>query len=178
MNLSLNEFQALVKKAARGAGFDWGSAAEIGRALRQSRIDHLVECLDWHAESGQLHGPADLGSRWYPSGNGRLSPLTVGLCLTDCAHHLPDRIEGLRYPELLAGFLVLVNRVRDMPVQLQIDSSHVSFVPGQVAQDLPTRRELTDQQYAAMDRLAAFTYAPATEASRQAGAGAGLSDND
>ena len=34
LNLSLGEFEALVAKAARGAGMPWGLAAEAGRAAR------------------------------------------------------------------------------------------------------------------------------------------------
>jgi len=51
-----------------------------------------------------------------------------------------------------------------------------------VARDLPPpahdRAEVRADALARLERLARRTYAPATERSRMAGAGAGLTDND
>lgn len=180
MNLSLNEFQALIKKAARGAGFDWGSASEIARAVRRAdslNVDDLVACLQWHAEASEPLGPANLSGVWMPAGE-CMSPLNAGLCLAECADALPEQIKGVRYPQLLAGFVSLLNLSRSQPVGLIVHHDTVSFVSVSNHASHPGRPQLTDQQHSALDALAARTYAPATEQSRQAGAGAGLSDND
>ena len=48
MNLSLNEVDAMAKKAARGAGYSWGLAEEAGKATgetdeRRSGVSDLPE---------------------------------------------------------------------------------------------------------------------------------------
>ena len=58
MNLSLNEAQALAKKAAKGAGINWGAAHETGRAVRwllEQGIDPFPVCWQpWtHILAGQ-----------------------------------------------------------------------------------------------------------------------------
>jgi len=184
VSLSLNEFQALIKKAAHGAGLDWGSAAEIARAARLQAqsgdfdVAAFVACLVRHYEQGAGVGrPTQLGDHW--QGDGPLCPLMVGLCLCDWAHQLPQQIQGVQHPSLLHGFLALINRQRDDRLVAHVLGDAVQIQPATVAQTpMQSRVELTDQQQADLDFWASKTYAPATEASRLAGAGAGVSDND
>ena len=70
MSHSLNEFEALCKKAAKGSGLFWGHAEEAGRAARilsHWDIDHgsllLVALENFNEKSSLWIGPAlcDLG---------------------------------------------------------------------------------------------------------------------
>ena len=61
--------------------------------------------------------------------------------------------------------------------KIYVTCERINAISGQT---LPKRdrADLPAHTYAALDRFAQRTYAPATEASRLAGAGAGLTDND
>ncbi len=185
MSHSLNEFQALVKKAVHGAGLEWGVASEVARAAKlqaqqgEYPVQSLLECLQFHHQHGaQAGAPAALSDVWCGA-QGVLSPLITGLCLCDCARALPSHMEGVMYPELLSGFVALVNAQRSQPLDLDIQDGVVSLTQaGARTVERNTRIHLATPELLALEQWAHRTYAPATEASRAAGAGSGLSDND
>ena len=163
MNLSLGELEALCLKAARGAGHSWGMAQEAGRAVR------------W-LEARGLEGAmalADLLETTDGAIGGKNCALTQGARLSDqqpVAHQEIDVVSPLLLRPFLAGHAELKKVGSVMQV-------HPASPP-----DLPSvqsRAEIGADLYARLNRFAQRTYAPATEASRLAGAGTGgLTDND
>ena len=211
MTLSLNEVEALAKKATRGAGYPWGIAEEAGKAVRwlcamnfdgcAALADLLVEC---EGENLSDRTPV-LGSVWASRG-GRLCPLLAGATLSDLADVLTGeelRLENVARPILLAPFASLAARTLEAPICLDWDNARIStdgaaiaaegdtgaavacvtiyvadgFDPAE-AQAACSRADPDAKTLDTLNRLAHRTYAPATEASRLSGAGAGLSDND
>ena len=61
------------------------------------------------------------------------------------------------------------------PIEVRIDTGTAGL--GETFQK-SSRAQISKECYRALERLAEKTYAPATEASRLSGAGAGLNDND
>lgn len=109
---SRGEIDALVRKAARGAGMSWGMAEEIGVAVRQLeawgvpglelvlalllRLDGAVQVLQPAAPLAEL-----------ASYEGPLCPVAVGTRLIDARHRLgeaPWRLPSLYAPALLLPF--------------------------------------------------------------------------
>lgn len=211
MTLSLNEVEALAKKAVRGAGYPWGIAEETGKAVRWLCTADVDGCAPL-AEYLTRCGGADLfarspvqGNVWSSSGD-CLCPLLTGAALSDMADTLKDRdirLESVSYPILLAPFAGLSARQLEATVVLEWDEACVATdgkslaIQGETAtsaatvtarietdfdhahrQSTCTRAKPDEDTLAALNRLAHRTYAPATEASRLSGAGAGLSDND
>ena len=92
MTWSLNEYEALARKAARGVGMSWGQAEEVGKAARR------LEELGVHA-SGQLAAllerndgrsldslcPDALDLPWRATG-GLLCPIAAGTCQPALLH--------------------------------------------------------------------------------------------
>ena len=209
VNLSLNEYQALVKKAVRGAGLSWGVASETARALRLAwQVDwnataDLLEILRQHEQQGPAWGaPLELDGTW-SAGEGALSPLMVGLCLCDQRDALRGRdqvVERLAQPNLLVPFLLLAAQNTGLGFEVHLDGRVWQVDAGGVqgaragdqaataqiigragrayGQALHPRVDLDPAELQGLNAFADRTYAPATEASRLAGAGAGLSDND
>lgn len=210
MNLSLNEFQALVKKATRGAGLSWGASAETARAMRLAwcaGVDltpELIQTLYLHQQRGPHWGaPVDLQSPWHAESGG-LSPLIVGLCLCDQASVISQDSLVLTHvvqPQLVLAFALLALHGTSTFFSLALDQQTWTAGSGMLQGEYQaspdahqvqitqakapvepiarrTRVALSQQTYVDLDALAQHTYAPATEASRLAGAGAGLSDND
>ena len=140
---------------------------------------------------------------WQPAGEA-LCPLITGIALSDHADILPDSLTlgPVLHPLLLAPFLARAAGRLGRPLALQWSGTQIvcasdglsiegdakaSGAPqvtiaraDRIPDSLPAGgRHMIDP--AVLDVLYQFahrTYVPATEASRQAGAGAGTSDND
>ena len=190
MTWSLSEAQALAVKAARGAGYPWGLAEEAGFALRWLSAHGLPgpEVLAELFESGCIGAT--------PCGR---CPLAQGAAIADLGA-TTDEAVTVRYPLLMVPFAAGLMR----PVTVQWEGASVSVVEagvmvqgrallapeglctitsrpaeaGEPAQPLSRIPTTAGGALDILTELAARTYAPATEASRLAGAGAGTTDND
>ena len=94
MTHSLNEIEAMAKKAARGAGLPWGLADDAGRAVRWlcarglGAAEALAELLEQTDYSDPVaHAPVALRGDW-GSERGSLCPLAAGTTLGDFARGL------------------------------------------------------------------------------------------
>lgn len=96
MSLSLNEVEALAKRAARGAGYPWGLAEEAAKATRWLCAQGIDGCAELAALLTQVDG-ATLAD-WTPGAGaadvvwqapgGQLCPLITGAALSDRADRL------------------------------------------------------------------------------------------
>jgi hypothetical protein len=96
MSHSLNEIEALAKRAARGTGLSWGQSEETGKAVRwlaSHRLPGVALLASVLAQNdGLLHddvAPLSFQGTWEAS-SGTLCPLAAGMALNDCA----DRLEA------------------------------------------------------------------------------------
>jgi Protein of unknown function (DUF3726) len=114
MILSLNEIEATILKAARGAGLEWGLAEEAAHAARtlagagipfEAAFLHLFETAPWRAdlvlEPNAIHPRKAVA---------RLCPIRVGACLSDLADLLPLRVKRMLCPLLLLPFAARLER--------------------------------------------------------------------
>ena len=176
---SLGEAVSLAVKAVRGAGAPWGIAEEAGWAIR------------WLGRAG-LPGVEALANTLEA---GDLSPLSLGISIAD-RRAVPDVIGPVPEPLLVIPFL---SRAVPEGQALTLDAGETTArVWSDGAEPLPPARELRvidvcpapeppapvtridapAEAWALLESFAHRTYAPATEQSRQSGAGAGLTDND
>ena len=221
MNWSLNELEAMARKAARGAGYSWGLAEEVGKATRWLSAAGLPgpRCL------AQLLSTVDganfkaftptVSAGYCTAEQGVLCPFLTGVALCDGAlDYTPPQVltlSNLSVPLLLLPFasqafetprFTLV-RLSWAGVRLALEQG-VAYLDGLVgdlscsqaasvtlepvvATSRPPKGKLIQAQSRALldpetcsrlEKFAQRTFAPATEASRLAGAGSGLSDND
>lgn len=216
MSHSLNEIEALAKRAGRGSGMSWGIAEEAARAVRWlashelPSVSVLADVLELNDQaSRQTLVPMSLDGAWVASSE-RLCPLASGATLNDCADWLltRDQIEmtGVSHPLLVVPFAAWAAIHIGAPVEAswlnvriitdgygvwindpenQIATASATALickradQGEVQFKQPkSRGEVSQAAWARLGSLAHRTYAPATEASRILGAGAGVSDND
>jgi hypothetical protein len=217
MTFSLNEIEATGKRAARGAGLDWGIAEEAGKAARWLTAhglpgpELLAELLTQN--EGKSYAelvPVSVEGVWQAK-SGRLCPLIAGAALSDRAAEVAAgrafEFGPIAFPLLLAPYAASVARLRGAAIELCWPGVTLTISPGDglaVVGDIaavtarttesvhcrPGQKDTVTppagQPGRAVDaetwsRLSAFahrTFAPATEASRIAGAGARLTDND
>ncbi len=204
MNLSLGEFRALVAKAFRGAGYSWGLTEDASFAamrLAQYGVDagavvvRLLEVTEELPTADLMPDPD-----WHCAAD-VMCPICVGASIADaggCTELVLDRVVE---PVLIAPFLVEVIEADAEGYVIEWDGGRCDVThdglavtgsptwasgPIRVTRQAATlselahatRVELDEATKAAIETFAHRTYAPATEASRLAGAGAGLSDND
>jgi hypothetical protein len=214
---SLNEIDAELRKAARGAGLSWGIAEDVGRMGRclarfvPQHLDRLADALE-DLQSGR-HAARVISD---PSGirspdDRPLSPLVLGPAIAD---RLKDIAAGTlaitspaAQPDLLVPILASLAERLQRPLRLRMKDFEITIdrdkAPALAALTSRTGAEemlisappqsrkldpapaarsggiaIADKVWRRFNALAALTYVPASEHSRLAGAGAGLSDND
>ena len=202
---SLGETAALATKAARGAGMPWGLADETGVAVSWLHahgipgLAALCRYLKWRDNS--------IVTRWpdRPAGTACYCPIALGTAYMDGAMPLTLATGTIREPVLMLPFIAKRNTDQPMQVDLGDMSIHLSkdgvcspylntallisqanctinyatdtaaMAPYELTQRVPS---YFFGCVAVLNEFAKKTYAPATDESRMAGAGAGLNDND
>ena len=202
---SLGETAALATKAARGAGMPWGLADETGVAVSWLHahgipgLAALCRYLKWRDNGIVTQWPDR------PAGAACYCPIALGTAYMDGAIPLTLATGTIREPVLMLPFIAKRNTDQPMQVDLGDMSIHLSK-DGVCSPYLNTallisqancainhatdttamaHYELTHRVpsyffgcVAVLTEFAKKTYAPATDESRMAGAGAGLNDND
>ena len=211
MSFSLNEVEALSKRAARGAGLDWGLVEEAAKATRWLCAQGFDGCkvlanvLTAHHVTGC---PRSLDGEWR-SAEGSLCPVRTGAALSDCAAQVGSvgaKMRNVSHPLFMLPFVAAAARKTKTNLQMhwpgvtvttnghhtdlsvskvgnvyieQAEQVEISLAPPLSDVDRQAVRARPDSWVLdKLNSLAALTYAPATEASRRLGAGAGQSDND
>lgn len=187
---SLNEVSALARKACTGVGYSWGLSEDASRATATAwaygfdSITALAELLQ-AKESGKISGDC---------------PLHLGAHLCDSQPKTPIVFETLTSPELLLFIAADLPKITGKSYRITLKSAVFYATPTDLyqAEDQPNtdvftlrpaapkgqrlhpapRRVASEAAWTTLTRFASRTYAPATESSRQSGAGAGLTDAD
>ena len=202
---SLGETAALATKAARGAGMPWGLADETGVAVSWLHahgipgLAALCRYLKWRDNGIVTQWPDR------PAGAACYCPIALGTAYMDGAIPLTLATGTIREPVLMLPFIAKRNTGQPMQVDLGDMSIHLSkdgfcspylntallisqanctinhatdtaaMAPYELTQRVPS---YFFECVAVLNEFAKKTYAPATDESRMAGAGAGLNDND
>ena len=202
---SLGETAALATKAARGAGMPWGLADETGVAVSWLHahgipgLAALCRYLKWRDNGIVTQWPDR------PAGAACYCPIALGTAYMDGAIPLTLATGTIREPVLMLPFIAKRNTDQPMQVDLGDMSIHLSkdgfcspylntallisqanctinhatdtaaMAPYELTQRVPS---YFFGCVAVLTEFAKKTYAPATDESRMAGAGAGLNDND
>ena len=192
MNHSLNEYEDLCKKAARGGGMHWGQAEEVGKAARilsYYGIDDgqlVLSAIECFSDKNALFlGPALCDKAIDFKRSIRLagveSPTFIlpflQMMLTSETTCL--KVTWIGFEGIVSANEIFCFRPEGIanvgPVNIEIESIE-TFVFQKTKRF--SRVEINENILNMLNKLANRTYAPATEESRLSGAGAGLSDND
>ena len=188
MNLSKNEFVSLCKKSLRGKGHHWGVCEDLSNALLALAINQfpapniLLEAL-----------------------NTENSKINQILTIPDTrVYEVSDKIAGEFYDPLIILGLISIDRdFKKPPLEITLENEvfrlegdlifgNRSYFKKKVTeiyfrkivdsrdkkQNLVTRISIDKTTLKAIEAWSNLVYAPATEESRQLGAGSEHSDND
>lgn len=154
---SANEIEALVLKAARGGGVPLGHAEDLAAASGYLDLDALTVCPCKEGD-GALEIPRAIDSVLAGIGP-QMVVAQGGVVAAYCAAVTAQTGEPLDWAETPDGIVIERSEKGDLPKPLG-------------------RRVIPQALADHLAEMAAKTLVPESEASRQAGAGAGLTDND
>ena len=195
IDFSLNEAETLAAKVARGAGFSWGLAEDIGRAARglARRERNWAEALRALAEScsGFAAPSLDRVGRWRRgkpdlAGPAPLCPIRTAAVLSDGVR-LPEGGELLiRHVGLPIWLTAMLDATASQSFTLRappaatLHAGDVTIVAGTASEEpIPARRAQIDgEALTALLAVAERTYVPESERSRARGAGGGSVDDE
>lgn len=201
-DLSINQLASETRKAVLGAGYSFGIADDVARAV-QWLAGFTVVASEELAEfvttprKAQPETPVikDATSLMADRQEGQGLDLCDVMAAIDYCEGYDMRhihLVGLRYPVLSCGLLamraappfgqffdasgaMLSQICRSAPSELRLEVH--DFVPNHPT-SWPPRIVIDDGAYQVLKDFAWKTYVPSSEQSRAAGAGAGLNDND
>ncbi|MEL6958583.1 MAG: DUF3726 domain-containing protein [Pseudomonadota bacterium] len=157
--LSANEIAMLLLKAARGGDMPVGAAEDLAEVARYLRLDDIKICPGRGADPALVFVPVALDA--VAAGQGpREVTADAAIIRAYIAYYEVQLRKRLIWSETRDGAIF----------------SH--FEDGPVAHSVLGRRSMPEALHAHLTELAKNTLVPETDASRQAGAGAGLTDND
>ena len=152
MHVSVNELDAQIRRAARGAGMSWGGAEEAGRAARRLAshgfdiADRLAELLErrFIDALGDPGGEIVLRRNALSGSSGISDPLQLGPVLCDHAFLIEEqgsvRVAMVAHPILLLPFILNAPVLRG--ASLEISWPGAGMVIDRARFDPGTCREL------------------------------------
>jgi hypothetical protein len=142
VTLSRNETESLCMKAARGAGFSWGMAEEVGFAtgwLAAQGIDGtaaLLEMLTRKLARPAIFGrPISVPGHWQTFDDSPLCPIQLGVALIDRAaiedgpFSQVTLLDPVETPLLLLPFLVRAAQISQRSLTLDWQGGRLAITP-------------------------------------------------
>ncbi len=155
---SVAELQGSLLKAGRGLSLSLGVAEDIAAAapffLAADELNETLAQLLREMESGRVTQVIEAIDAALCDGKAEIADSRAARALVASASYRAQRVVILK-----AGHVVAQE-------------------PAKSAKPLPRRKMIDDALWDRLQELAARTYVPASDASREKGAGAGLTDND
>jgi hypothetical protein len=134
MTWSLNELEAEIRKAIRGAGLSWGLAEEGSKAARWlaahgvDPLPALRDILDRHDRGANITATFTLTETGPWRAGAPICPISLGVALCDNADRLATTklVAGpVARPLLLAPFVATAARILKRPIQLDVNGLRV-----------------------------------------------------
>jgi uncharacterized protein DUF3726 len=197
IDLSLNEAQTLAVRAARGAGFSWGLAEEIGRAARALAVrgEPWAEALLALTRLSDSFDPPspERAARWQcgktdQPASAPLCPIRTAMLLIDMGIDLgvaPLRLSYVGLPIWLQGLL----QAGEATAQCAVDygaantlsqTADVTISRAGERSEAPAARraQVAPDVLAALQPIVQRVYVPESERSRTRGAGGSRVDDE
>ena len=176
---SHNEIVAMALKAARGAGVPFGLAEDFARAVGVLALSapQDLACVGTALGSSFADLSISGGEALViaPAPVIMAAPMAIDALRSGTVKVVLQDVDAL---PLLRSYLSVVQEDFDLTLTLGADGETITAGGDAWPLYAPQPVEVDADVWAAWNMLAARTYVPATEASRLAGAGAGLTDND
>ena len=199
---SLSEIDTTSKRASKAAGFSWGIAEEIGKAVRNLELFGLpgIINLNEYLKKTKKKHPEAIKKIEKENKNKELCPIYCGVAFMDQCKQLENlktiKFYNLNYPMLILPFVSKTSDILGKKILIQfnkstflmnfnksifannIDKHSIPLANEVIIEFLDNKNSFSCQEWNELYKLSEETFVKESESLKAKGAGAGLTDND
>ena len=199
---SLSEIDTTSKRASKAAGFSWGIAEEIGKAIRNLELFGLpgIKNLNLYLKKIKKIHPEKIGKIEKVNKKKELCPIYCGVAFLDQCKQLEIlktiKFYNVSYPMLIIPFISKASEIVGRKILIQFNKSNflinfnksilskniekkIDVLASEISIEfLENKNSFLDQEWEELYKLSEETFVEESESLREKGAGAGLTDND
>ena len=199
---SLSEIDTTSKRASKAAGFSWGVAEEIGKAIRSLELFGLpgIKNLNLYLNKIEKNHPKKVNKINQENKNKELCPIYCGVAFLDQCQKLEIlkniKFYNVNYPILILPFISKASEILGKKILIQYNKSSflmnfnksillknsekqiIDLVDEISIEFLENNNSFSDQEWRELYKLSEKTFVEESDSLKAKGAGAGLTDND
>ena len=199
---SLSEIDTTSKRASKAAGFSWGIAEEIGKAIRSLELFGLpgVINLNLYLKKIKEKHPEKVNKIKKENKNKELCPIYCGVAFLDQCKQLEIiktiKFYNVNYPLLIVPFISKASEILGKKILIQFNKSsflinfnksilsknienQIDVLANEISIEfLENKNSFSDQEWKELYKISEETFVEESESLKEKGAGAGLTDND
>jgi len=199
---SLSEIDTTSKRASKAAGFSWGIAEEIGKAIRSLELFGLpgVINLNLYLKKIKKNHPKKINKIVKENKNKETCPIYCGVAFLDQCKQLETleiiKFYNVNYPLLILPFISKASEILGKKILIQFNNTsflanfnksilsknidkQISPLANEInIEFLENKNSFSVQDWKELYKLSEETFVEESESLKSKGAGAGLTDND
>ena len=199
---SLSEIDTTSKRASKAAGFSWGIAEEIGKAIRSLELFGLpgVINLNLYLKKIKKNHPKKINKIGKENKNKETCPIYCGVAFLDQCKQLETleiiKFYNVNYPLLILPFISKASEILGKKILIQFNNTsflanfnksilsknidkQISPLANEInIEFLENKNSFSVQDWKELYKLSEETFVDESESLKSKGAGAGLTDND
>ena len=199
---SLSEIDTTSKRASKAAGFSWGIAEEIGKAIRSLELFGLpgVINLNLYLKKIKKNHPKKINKIGKENKNKETCPIYCGVAFLDQCKQLETleiiKFYNVNYPLLILPFISKASEILGKKILIQFNNTsflanfnksilsknidkQISPLANEInIEFLENKNSFSVQDWKELYKLSEETFVEESERLKSKGAGAGLTDND
>ena len=199
---SLSEIDTTSKRASKAAGFSWGIAEEIGKAIRSLELFGLpgVINLNLYLKKIKKNHPTKINKIGKENKNKETCPIYCGVAFLDQCKQLETleiiKFYNVNYPLLILPFISKASEILGKKILIQFNNTsflanfnksilsknidkQISPLANEInIEFLENKNSFSVQDWKELYKLSEETFVEESESLKSKGAGAGLTDND
>ena len=199
---SLSEIDTTSKRASKAAGFSWGIAEEIGKAIRSLELFGLpgVINLNLYLKKIKKNHPKKINKIGKENKNKEICPIYCGVAFLDQCRQLETleiiKFYNVNYPLLILPFISKASEILGRKILVQFNNTSfltnfnksilsknidkkVNPLANEISIEfLENKNSFSDQDWNELYKLSEETFVEESDSLKHSGAGAGLTDND
>ena len=199
---SLSEIDTTSKRASKAAGFSWGIAEEIGKAIRSLELFGLpgVINLNLYLKKIKKNHPKKINKIGKENKNKETCPIYCGVAFLDQCKQLETleiiKFYNVNYPLLILPFISKASEISGKKILIQFNNTsflanfnksilsknidkQISPLANEInIEFLENKNSFSVQDWKELYKLSEETFVEESESLKLKGAGAGLTDND
>jgi len=199
---SLSEIDTTSKRASKAAGFSWGIAEEIGKAIRSLELFGLpgVINLNLYLKKIKKNHPKKINKIGKENKNKETCPIYCGVAFLDQCKQLENleiiKFYNVNYPLLILPFISKASEILGKKILIQFNNTsflanfnksilsknidkQISPLANEInIEFLENKNSFSVQDWKELYKLSEETFVEESESLKTKGAGAGLTDND